>query len=61
MRLVVLTYSMPGLVDIMCTVLQSEESSTNNQQAKAILQHCIQFLRNNLNPQDKLSPLTHKP
>lgn len=57
LRQVVLTYSLPHLTNAMCNLLAHEESTTTSQPAKAILQHCIQFLSSNQNPHDKLLPM----
>ncbi len=54
LRLVALTYCMPELLDVVCTVLSKEEKASSNPNTQALLKQCVDFLRDNKNPQDKL-------
>lgn len=54
LRLVALTYCMPELLEVLCTILQKEQGSATNQQTQTLLKQCTYFLTHNKNPQDRL-------
>lgn len=54
LRLVALTYCMPELLEVICSILMKEQGATSNQQTQTLLKQCIYFLTHNKNPQDRL-------
>lgn len=54
LRLVALTYCMPELLEVICTILGKEQQGATNQQSQTLLKQCIYFLTHNKNPQDRL-------